>query len=341
MITIYTIFIKLIVMKDIFDNYQIGDLKLNSRVVRTALWQTQDIEKVFEKYENIAKSGVGLIITEIISIYPKDKFSEYSFKINSPSFMIEAKRLAEICHAHDVPILGQIEFIKFNRGIDLDIDVNDLTIEDIRKIQSDIILAVQKLKLVGFDGIQLALGNNFFLSKFINPYFNQRNDDYGGNTFNRMRIVLELIKVIKDNFDFHISCRVNASDGRKGGIDYNESIEMCRLLEKVGADSIQITKPLSPLHFTKTVSDEEELLNFAEELIENVDIPVILGGGFNDMDHMNDVLNKSNVELLSMYRPFIAEENFLENWKKEGNGVSRCKMCNNCYRTKTSTCYHF
>ena len=96
-------------MKDIFDNYQIGDLKLNSRVVRTALWQTQDIEEVFEKYENIAKSGVGLIITEIISIYPKDKFSEYSFKINSPSFMIEAKRLNALYNYRIVAVNGLVK----------------------------------------------------------------------------------------------------------------------------------------------------------------------------------------------------------------------------------------
>ena len=44
-----------------------------------------------------------------------------------------------------------------------------------------------------------------------------------------MRCVLELIKVIKTNIDFHISCKVNAYDGRKGGIDAEESIEMCKL----------------------------------------------------------------------------------------------------------------
>ena len=341
LLAFYIIFIKLLFMKDIFDKCKFADLELNSRIIRTGLWQSQDIEEVYEKYENIAKSGVGLMITELISIYPKDKFSEYSFKINNPLFMIEAKRLAEICHEYNVPILGQLEFIKFNRGIDLDIGINDLTIEDIRKIQSDIILACQKLKMVGFDGVQLALGNNFYLSKFINPYFNQRNDDYGGNTFNRMRIVLKLIKVLKDNLGFHISCRVNANDGRKGGIDNDESIEMCKLLEKVGADSIQVTKPLSPLYFTKKVSDEAELLGFVERLMNEVEIPVILGGGFNEMDHMNELLNDSSVEFLSMYRPFVAEDGFLEKWKKEGSGVSRCKMCNNCYRTKTSTCYHF
>ena len=114
-------------MKDIFDNCRLGDLELNSRVIWTGLWQTQTMGELYEKYENIAKSGVGLIITELISLYPKDKFSEYSIKSGRPSFMIDAKRLAEISHSHDVPILGQIEFIKYDRGIDLDIGVNDLT----------------------------------------------------------------------------------------------------------------------------------------------------------------------------------------------------------------------
>ncbi len=187
----------------------------------------------------------------------------------------------------------------------------------------------------------MALGNNFFLSKFTDPYFNQRSDDYGGNTFNRMRIVLELIRVLKNNFDIHINCKINASDGRKDGIDEAESIEMAKLLEKVGCDSIQITKPLSPLYFTKKSSDEEVLVDYVEKLLKEINVPVVLGGGFHDYKHMNELINKTDIEFLSMYRPFVAESDFLANWKKEGEGVSRCLKCNNCYRTKTSTCYHF
>ena len=328
-------------MKDLFDECKLGDLKLKSRVIRTGLWETQTPPEINERYEKLASSGVGLIITELMSIYPKDKFSEYSHKMNNPTFLKQAKQMAEITHEHNVPILGQIEFIKYNRGIDLDIDINDLTMDDIRQIQSDIIVAVQKLQIAGFDGIQLALGNNFFLSKFINPYFNQRTDDYGGNTFNRSRIVLELIKVLKNNFKMHINCRVNAYDGRKGGINQNESIEICKLLEKVGCDSIQITRPLSPLYFTKKESEEDKLIDYSEKLISSINVPVILGGGYNNMNHMNELLNNTKIEFLSMYRPFIADETFLKDWKSDGEGKSRCLMCNNCYRTKTSTCYHF
>lgn len=330
-------------MKDIFDKCKFGDLTLNSRIVRTGLWESQqdDLDAIYNRYEKIASSGVGLITSELYSIYLKDKFTEHSFKMSNPNFMIMARKVAEITHSYDVPILGQVEFIKFNRGIDLDIAVNDLTVDDIRKIQSDMILAAQRLQVVGFDGIQLSIGNNFFLSKFINSYYNQRDDDYGGSVFNRMRLVLELVKVMKDNLDLHISVKINTFDGRKDGFDSKESLEACKLLEKVGVDSIQVTRPLSPLYFTKKLSGEGELIDYTTQLIDSVDVPVIVGGGFNDMLHMNELLNNTNIEFMSMYRPFVSQGDFLKDWKCNSEGKSRCLMCNNCYRTKTSTCYHY
>ncbi|WP_407374743.1 NADH-dependent flavin oxidoreductase [Methanobrevibacter sp.] len=330
-------------MKDIFDRCNLGDLKLNSRIIRTGLWESEqnDLNAIYERYDKIASSGVGLVTSELYSIYRKDKFEEHSFRMSSPNFQTMARKIAEICHSYDVPILGQVEFIKYNRGIDLDIPVNELTIEDIRKIQTDIIEAAQRLQFCGFDGIQLSIGNNFFLSKLINPYYNQREDDYGGDVFNRMRMVLELIKVMKNNLNLHISCKINTFDERKDGFGIEESLQSCKLLEKVGVDSIQVTRPLSPLYFTKKLSGEDELIDYTKELISSVDVPVIVGGGFSNRDHMNEVLNSTDIEFLSMYRPFVCQNDFLKDWKNGSQIQSRCLMCNNCYRTKKSNCYHF
>ena len=60
-------------MKDIFDFCEFGDLKLNSRIVRTGLWESQREKsgnftpEIYDRYENIAASGVGLIINIIVS----------------------------------------------------------------------------------------------------------------------------------------------------------------------------------------------------------------------------------------------------------------------------------
>ena len=86
--------------------------------------------------------------------------------------------------------------VQFNKKTEQNIKIEDVSIDDMRKIQADMIMAAQKFDYGGFDGIQLGLGNYYFLARFINPTFNSREDKYGGSTLNRLRIVLEIIKVI-------------------------------------------------------------------------------------------------------------------------------------------------
>ena len=345
-------------MKDLFDFCKFGDLNLNSRIVRTGLWESEREKsgnltpEIYNRYENIAASGVGLIITELISLYPRDAFSKYSQTIHFRQFVREMKDLTELVHVYDVPIFAQLGFVQFNKHAEQNMPIEDITIEDIRKIQTDFIIACQKIDYAGFDGVQIALGNYFFLTRFISPYFNKREDKYGGNTFNRLRIVLEMIKVIKKTTKLHINCRLNAFDIQAGGMTIDDTIEIAKLLEKHGVDSLQITRPRSPQHFSKENIDRTSpdihareikqinpLIDECEKIIENVNIPVILGGGVTSQKQINDILNNTKIEFISMQRPFVADPSFLVEWQAENDGESKCKKCNNCYWKKTSTCF--
>ena len=49
---------------------------------------------------------------------------------------------------------------------------------------------------------------------------NQRNDEYGGSVENRAKILVEILKGIKEkNFGLHISLKINSNDFQIGGID--------------------------------------------------------------------------------------------------------------------------
>ena len=287
----------------------------------------------------MAASGVGLIITELFSLYPRDVFSKYTNTVNYARFVREARDLTDLVHIYGVPIFAQLGLVQYNKRLEQNIKVEDVTIEDIRKIQTDIIVAAQKFDYGGFDGIQLGLGNYYFLSRFINPTFNSRTDKYGGSTLNRLRMVLEIIKVIKETTKLHINCRLNAFDGTTNGMTLNETINIAKLLEKHGVDSLQITRPRSPQFFTRENRQKNPLIEAAEEIIDNVDIPVILGGGVNSQNQINNILNSTNIDYVSMQRPFVKDPSFLVDWQIEGNGESHCITCNNCYWKKTSTCH--
>ena len=332
-------------MKDLFDRVDFGNLKLNSRIVRTGLWESEREKsgnftpEIYNRYENMAASGVGLIITELYSLYPRDVFSKYTNTTHFTQFVREARDLTDLVHVYDVPIFAQLGFVQFNKKAEHNIKVEDVTLEDIRKIQADFIIAAVKFDFAGFDGIQIGLGNYYFLSRFINPSFNTRDDDYGGSTFNRLRIVLEIIKVIKQKTNLHINCRLNAFDGTTNGMTLDETVEVAKLLEKYGVDSLQITRPRSPQVFTKDNKESNPLIDATSKIIDNVDIPVILGGGFTSQNQINQILNESEIDYISLQRPFVADPSFLVDWQIEGNGESICRTCNNCYWKKTSTCF--
>ena len=332
-------------MKDLFDYCEFGNLKLNSRIVRTGLWESQREKsgnltpEIYDRYENIAASGVGLIITELFSLYPRDVFSKYSHTTHYTQFVREAKDLTDLVHIYDVPIFAQLGMVQYNKKAHQNVRIEEMTLEDIRKVQTDMIIAAQKFDYGGFDGIQLGLGNYYFLSRFINPSFNTREDKYGGNTLNRLRMVLEIIKVIKQNTKLHINCRLNAFDGTTNGMTLSETIEVAKLLEKFGVDSLQITRPRSPQFFTVKNTDRNPLIDATEKILENVSIPVILGGGATSQNQINNLLNTTDIDFISMQRPFVNDPSFLVDWQLEGNGESRCITCNNCYWKKTSTCH--
>jgi 2,4-dienoyl-CoA reductase-like NADH-dependent reductase (Old Yellow Enzyme family) len=119
----------------------------------------------------------------------------------------------------------------------------------------------------------------------------------------------------------------------------DETIEVAKILEKYGVDSLQITRPRSPQFFTRENKEKNPLVEASEKITKNVDIPVILGGGATTQKQINDILNSTDINYISMQRPFVADPSFLVEWQIEGNGESKCKTCNNCYWKKTSTCF--
>lgn len=329
-------------MKDIFDKCDFNKLKLNSRVIRTGTWETETesgflTPPIYDRYEKIASSGTGLIVSEIFALDRKDRFFEYSADLNYKGFIKDYQMITDIVHKYNVPILGQLAFFYYDDGDNQKAEANDLTIEGIRKLQAEVIMAAKKFSFAGFDGIQINMGNNFYLARFMNPYFNQRNDEYGGNTENRVRISSEIIKVIKKTMDFHVSCRINPWDVRKGGITADESISIAKELEKAGADSIQLTARTISQIYDK--GEKHPFLVYVDDLIDQVDIPVVLGGSMREMSKINEVLNNSNVEFISMSKPFVAQKDFLKDWREKGDGIAICDSCNNCYSKKTSTCF--
>lgn len=96
------------------------------------------------------------------------------------------------------------------------------------------------MQSVGFDAIEIHFGHGYGLSQFISPKTNRRSDEYGGTLANRMRFPLEVLASVRQAVGerYPLLGKISMSDGVRGGVSYDDAIEIAALLEAGGIDAI-------------------------------------------------------------------------------------------------------
>ena len=213
----------------------------------------------------------------------------------------------------------------------------ELTKEDILRIEDQFVEAALRAKKSGFDGVDIHSAHLTLLNQFLSPAFNKRNDEYGGNDENRARIVVEIIQKMRKvvGNDFIISIKISVNDGVEDGINEKGYLTACKLIEKAGADLIQTSgnyvkhkiKPNNPIFYEET-----------NKISEVVNIPVVLTGGIRNMDTIEEVLGKSNIEYFGIGRPLVCEPDIIQRWEKGERCKSKCVTCNTCVKKSIHSC---
>lgn len=95
----------------------------------------------------------------------------------------------------------------------------------------------------GYDGIQLASSNAKLIHQFLSPYYNRRQDEFGGSLRNRARILEEIAKAIRKQAgaDFPITVKIPIGEDAPPfapRTSFEEGIELCKMAEAFGYHAI-------------------------------------------------------------------------------------------------------
>ena len=224
-----------------------------------------------------------------------------------------------------------------------------LSTEQIQAIVYCFIQAIAGVKDDGFDGVQLHAAHGGLLSRFLSPYTNRREDEYGGSAENRARIIREIVDGARRMVgDFPILIKMNCTDYVEGGTDIVTFPGLAQAIQGAGVDAIEISggmwdclvrtedelgfRPVpAPESHTRINSPEKQsyFLKFAEKL--KLDIPVILVGGNRDVERLEEIIRQGKVDFFALCRPLISEPDLPKRWL-EGRGSSGtdCISCNAC-----------
>jgi 2,4-dienoyl-CoA reductase-like NADH-dependent reductase (Old Yellow Enzyme family) len=121
--------------------------------------------------------------------------------------------------------------------------------------------AAHRAREAGLDGIEIHGANGYLFTQFLSSAINDRDDEYGGPLENRMRLLVQTVRAVRESVgrDFHLQVKISVREQAnaflfwlKRGNKVDESVEVCRRIEEAGADAIHVSAgstfphPLNP-----------------------------------------------------------------------------------------------
>ncbi len=318
---------------ELFQPIQIGTLTVPNRLVMPAmnsnLAGTDHVftEQAARYYAERAKGGYGLQITEFLCVSEEGISAERQGGIWDDRFIPMLATITGAVHAAGGRIFAQLQhggrmqapgttelepvgasalpFMANGRII------HELRTDEIPGIKRKFTEAAVRARKAGFDGVELHGAHGYLLNQFMNKATNKRPDIYGGSVSNRVRIVCELVREIKEacGADYPVSVRMNGQETCEGGNTIDESAAQAMLIAEAGADVLNVSYGNPIETYYKDAAFNVENVRRVKELVR---IPVIGVGRINDPALALMALRSGAMDLVATGRQSICDPHFPE-----------------------------
>ncbi len=181
--------------------------------------------------------------------------------------------------------------------------------EDMDLLRDQFIAAAGRALSAGFDLLELHMAHGYLLSSFLSKAVNQRDDEYGGNHENRMRLPLEIFDSVRAVWPTSkpLLVRVSATDwiGERGQT-IEETIQFAHALKQRGCDALDLSSAGNVLESRPDYGRMYQT-PFAERVRNETGLATIAVGAVLGHDHANTILAAERADLVAFARPHLAD----------------------------------
>lgn len=324
-------------MKTLFEPVKINSMQVANRFVRSATWtgmaddeghSTPELNRLLA---DLARGGVGLIITGHAYIHPSGKHAPRQLGIDSDRHIQTLRAMTRAVHDHQGKIAVQLGYggVYLSRS-----RVAQLTHGDMRNLAAAYALVAVRAQKSGFDAVQIFAAHGFFLSQLLCPHYNVRDDVYGGTLQNRARLLLEVLDAIRSAVGrgYPVMVKLNAHDGIDDGLTVEDSLQVCQMLEAGGIDAIELSGGLlNNPNLLKAPSGETAYFESEARMFKaGLGVPLMLVGGIRSLALAQRIVSEGVADFISLCRPLICEPGLVHRWRDGDTGPAACTSCNNC-----------
>ncbi|NLZ18301.1 MAG: NADH:flavin oxidoreductase [Desulfobulbaceae bacterium] len=354
-------------MPSVFEETRLASMHLKNRVVRSATNEAKAEKNgavtglLLEYLVDLVRGQVGLLISGHAYVAEEGQAGRRQLGIYDNSLLPGLQHLTGVVHAEGGVIVAQLAHagrwgigtgkhaargpMASGEGV-AGRRVLAMTRADINAVVSAFAHAARRARTAGFDGVQIHSAHGYLLSQFLSPWFNQREDGYGGSLENRARLLLEVYDAVRGSVgaDYPVLVKINAEDFVEGGLSAADSVQVCQMLAERGVDAIEMsggTFNTGGLSFARTgdrLSAEAEgyYCGHARRYKEEIKVPLILVGGFLRLSTIQEVLQTGLADYVALSRPLICEPHLVKRWAEGDHVRAACVSCNQCFATNLS-----
>lgn len=285
-------------------------------------------------YKKRAKDGIGMIITEGISISPESKgttgipglytdqqtqaWSEVTEAVHKENGMIIAQlwhvgRLSHSFFTGGIKPLapssirpeGLTHKIKYPYE-----NPKEMTKKDIEKTIQDYVYAAKNAIKAGFDGVEIHAAHGYLIDQFHSPFTNTRTDQYGKNNYLFLKHIIE--QVVKEIGNERLIVRFSEhKDDCPEFVWESPEEEVKQLVGLFKQTNLQLIHP-SAQDYTKRLANHS--LTFHQLVGKYWSKPMIGVGNLNP-ESAEQALQKDEVKLTAFGRPLLANPDFVQKLK--------------------------
>ncbi len=346
----------------LFEPITIGSLTLENRTVRSATWMGMaDAEggctpRLVDTLAALARGGVGLIVTGGAMVDGASRFAPGALCGDRDA--LEPGLAAMVQAVHDVG--GRIALQIAHSGLQAAAELTGqepvgpspmmtqqgplgraLTAGEIDEIVEAFGAAARRAVRAGFDAIQVHAAHGYLLSEFLSPWFNHRTDDYGGALENRARLLLQVVRRVRQETGdgYPILVKINAEDRLPEGFGVSDMLTVCGWLQEAGVDAIELSGGTTlalmqgePQNSYARAGDPAVYWrDAAEQFKARVSLPLILVGGIRSLATAETLLAEGVCDCVAMSRPLIREPDLVARWRSGDASDAACVSCDGCF----------
>ena len=332
----------------LFQPIALGTTQLTSRVVRTAHGTGMAVPHITDRFIDYfvarADGGCALSIIEASRVHPS---TGNDLQLYGDQIVPGYRRLMKALRPYDMRVFQQL----FHGGnVYPAADggtpwaVSDIAGPwgivgrpmgqcEINELVESFASAAQRAQEGELDGVEIQGAHSYIIQQFLSPYYNNREDQYGGSLENRCRFLLEVARAVRSAVARGFTVGVRLSPGPNIGVtaaDCKQALELLqreKLIDYVNlsyGDHLESDNIVGGMHHPPGYQ-----LASSTQIGSIASVPRIVTGRFRTLGEAAGVIHAGKADLVSLVRATIADADLVKKTREgRAHEIRPCIACN-------------